>query len=105
MSENQPLTRIQLEEKFEWQDNFPQVIQDRLFEHYTQFGCSVSDIQSASDSLFWATQKKPMSAFLAEHRQYFGSASADDLASMIKALAQLQSTTLEVNNEKHDLEK
>jgi len=91
MSQNQrPLTRVQLAKKFDWQDNFPQAIQDRLFEHYTKFSHSESDIQSVSDTLFWAAQKKPMSAFLAEHRQYFGSASANDLQSMIALLAKLQ---------------
>ena len=27
-------------------------------------------MQSASDTLYWATQKKPMGPFLAEHRQH-----------------------------------
>ena len=87
--EQHRLTRVQLAKRFEWENNFPQAIQDRLFEHYTKFRYSTSDIQSASDTLYWATEKKPMGAFLAEHRQYFGSASADDLQAMIDLLAQL----------------
>jgi len=90
MSQNQrPLTRVQLAKKFEWEDNFPKAIQDRLFEHYTKFKYSETDIQSASDTLVWAVQGKSMNAFLQEHRQYFGSASTDDLQEIINLLAQL----------------
>jgi len=90
MSQNQrPLTRVQLAQRFQWEDNFPKVIQDRLFEHYTKFRQSESDIQSASDTLVWAVQKKQMGPFLAEHKQFFGTASADDLQAMIDLLAQL----------------
>ena len=53
MSQNRrPLTRVQLTQRFQWEDNLPQAIQDRLFEHYTKFHQSESDIQSVSDTLF-----------------------------------------------------
>ena len=88
------LTRSQLAEKFEWEDNFPVIIQDRLYQHYLTYthngrtGLALVDIQSATDTLLWSIQGKPMKAFLGEHLQYFGSESTDDLKEMIDLLIQ-----------------
>ena len=99
MSQGQQLTRVQLAKKFEWEDNFPKVIQDRLFEHYIKFRHSEADIQSASDTLVWAAQKKPMGPFLAEHKQFFGTESAHDLESIIDLLAQMSQQTPQTEGE------
>ena len=91
-----PLTREQLAEQFLWEDNFPPQVQERLYEHYAMFahdgktGLALLDIQSATDTLIWAVQGKAMSPFVAEHRQYFGEDSAQDLQKLIDFLLHLQ---------------
>jgi len=94
--ENQALTREQLAQKFHWQDNFPEEIQQKLFAHYQQYQhegdlrLAEMDILSVSDTLYWFTSKKPMQPFLQEHEQYFGLASTSDLSRIAQELKLLQ---------------
>lgn len=95
MDNQQPLTREQLAERYQW-GQFPAAIQERLFAHYGKFtyGGNLTlaerDIQSASDALSWVMQGSRLAPFLKEHRQWFGDDSTDDLADMAKQLAALQ---------------
>lgn len=95
MSTQQPLTREQLAKEYQW-SLFPAPIQERLYRHYlthTHEGnlrLAERDIQSASDTLSWALQEARLDPFLKEHRGYFGPASTDDLADILKQFRDLQ---------------
>ncbi len=95
MSQQQPLTREQLAQEYQW-SQFPEAIQELLYRHYTTFDhagdlrLAAADIQSVSDTLSWLVQGARLGAFLEEHRTYFGQASTDDLADMARQLAALR---------------
>jgi hypothetical protein len=90
MSTAEPLTREELARQFQW-DQFSPQLQASLYRHYTTFThdgnlqLARADIQSASDTLSWVLQGQPATAFLGEHRQYFGVESTNDLEAMIAA--------------------
>ena len=91
MSNQQPLTREQLANEYQW-SQFPEAIQERLSAHYVTFNHAGNfqraerDIQSATDALFWVKRGEPLAPFLKEHRRYFGEESAADLADMAEQL-------------------
>jgi len=94
--QSKPLTQRQLAEKFQWDDNFPLPIQQKLYEHYVRFQRdgdlhrAEMDMVSVSDALFWVTLGKPIGIFLGEHELYFGIESATDLSSLAQQLKALQ---------------
>ena len=75
--DNPVLTRDELAQRFRWTDTFSEEIQSRLFTHYTTFthegnaNRALMDIQSVSDTLFWAMQNKPLQGFIQEHTRYW----------------------------------
>lgn len=68
--QSEKLTQEQLIQKFRWDDNFPLLIQQKLYEHYERFQHegdlhkAEMDILSVSDALFWVTLGKPIAIFL-----------------------------------------
>jgi len=91
---SQPLTQKQLSEKLLW-DNFPEVVGDRLFQHYLRFqhggnlNRAKADVQRCSDTLFELVLGTPLDPLVQEHRRYFGQASSDDLAAIAEAFTQI----------------
>ena len=89
-----PLTQKQLSEKFFWV-SFPNVIQDRLYQHYQRFAYegnvnrAKADVESCS-ILLSALANDSFYELMEKHRRSYGQASSDDLKAMVQALTQIQ---------------
>lgn len=91
----QPLTREALAQLYQW-DNFPESIQEQLYQHYQTFthdrnmDLARADIQSVSDSLYWVSLGTSLDRFTQEHFHYFGVASTEDLKHLAGELTALK---------------